>query len=153
MRAFLIGGLLAALALPVLGFDDWRRNDGYYGRDDRYRRDDRQYGRYRDNDSRRYGNNSPIERTISDLRRVGYSGYMSGGDRKHADKAVRELEQFRQKWQDGKWDNGKLDKAISEMRHLADARQLNGQDRRVIVRSIDDLLAFRSSGGRYSSRF
>lgn len=152
MRAFLIGTLITGLAIPGFGFDDWRR-DGYYGRDDRYGRNGGQYGRYRDSDTRRYGNFSPIERTISDLRRVGYGGYMSNGDRKHADKAVRELEQFRQKWQDGKWDNGKLDKAISEMRHLTDARQLNNQDRRLIARSIDDLLAFRSSGGRYSNRF
>src|SRR5689334_22787922 len=126
-------GLSLAVQAQVWGGGGYgRRNDPYYG-------------------NARYGNNAaPVNRAISDLERM--RGGWFNSDRKNIDKAISELTKFQDKmYRQGRFDTGHLDKAISHMQKVANNshRLFGGGQRNTIFRDLDELRAFRSSGGAY----
>jgi hypothetical protein len=60
---------------------------------------------------------------------------------------MNQLQQFRSRSQQGKFDNGKLDKVIEDLDHLSRANQVHPRDRQMLGRDMQDLRVFRSNGG------
>jgi hypothetical protein len=129
----------------------------YPQRDDPYYRNDPNRGYYPDQS--RYGNdrygsgrneNSLIGRVLADLNMAASNARLDGHERKHFDEAARQLEQFEDRWAQGKFDSGKLHEAIEELEHLAKADRVSGRDREILARDSYDLRQFRSTRGRYS---
>ena len=128
--------------------DDRYRDDRY--RDDRYRDD----GRYRDN-SYGYGygrGGNVIGRVMRDLDVAARNSgrFVDGHERDHFNRAMSDLRAFEDRWQRGQWENGRLDRAIEHVSHLADARQLNPRDRRIMADDANLLRQFRSSRSAYN---
>ena len=179
MRELFVGLLLAGLSVPMFAHDDYNVNNR--DRDDReYRNDRHDNGKHkgwykrnrnnRDNETYNgsyspygntggYGNSrgdgrygtSAVDRTVSDLSRIGSRGYIDGHESDHVNRAIQNLQEFNNRYRQGAFDSSRLDKAIDEMKHLANAQQLNPNDRQMIARDIEELRSFRSSGGRYLS--
>lgn len=127
MRRVMLGALLGALCLPLFGgqWDRWERRRGSpYG------------GNYR-----RY--DSPVDRVLNNLSRIASRAYVDNHERDHFENAMRHLQEFLYRFQQGRFDRGRLDRAIGDMSHLADARQLHPRDREMIRRDINQLRAFR----------
>jgi hypothetical protein len=103
------------------------------------------YGNSRDG---RYGT-SAVDRTMSDLSRIGSRGYTDSHESNHVNNAIQNLQEFNNRYRQGTFDSSRLDRAIDEMKHLANAQQLNPNDRQMIARDIEELRSFRSSGGGY----
>ncbi len=120
-------------------------NDGRYSQQRSYP-DQGRYGNV-------YGQGSLVGRVLSDLDRAARNAYLDGHERKHFDEAARKLQEFEERWAQGRFDNGKLDKAIENLNHLADADRVSGRDREMLARDIQDLRQFRSTGGRYSNGY
>jgi hypothetical protein len=96
----------------------------------------------------RRGSAAPVDRAISDLERM--RGGWFNSDHKHLDKAISELTKFQDKlYRQGRFDTGHLDKAISNMERAANhsGRPFGNGQRDTIFRDIDNLRAFRASGG------
>jgi hypothetical protein len=98
-----------------------------------------------------YGQGSLIGRVLSDLDRAAANAYLDGHERQHFDTVAQKLQEFEQRFAQGKFDTGKLDKAIENLDHLANADRVNGRDRDMLARDIQDLRQFRSTRGRYSN--
>ena len=111
--------------------------------------DPRQYG----NDRSGYGRNqgSLIGRIMSDLDRAASNGRLDGHERKHFDEAARKLQDFDDRWAQGRFDTGKLDGAIDNLKHLADADRVNRRDRQMLARDVEELRQFRASRGRFAN--
>ncbi len=147
MRKGIIGVLLAVLSTPLFADDyGWRRGGNGRYDDDRYEDDRRGSGR--NGKGRRSMNNGVVERTMNDLQRIGSRSYIDGHERDHVRKALNELQEFRSRYQQGRFDNGRLDRAIDSLDHLANAQQLDRRERDLIARRVDDLRSFRARGGR-----
>ena len=123
------------------GRDDgyYGRDDGYYGRDDDYRR-----GPYRNGGAY---SSAVIDRTMRDLEVAASRNRVDGHDRNHFSRAMNELQQFRYRSQQGRFDNGKLDKVIEDLDHLSRANQVHPRDRQMLGRDMQELRVFRSNGG------
>jgi hypothetical protein len=122
--------------------DPYYRNDpnrGYYPDQSRYGYDRHGYGR----------ENSLMERVLADLNVAASNARLDGHERKHFDEVAQKLQEFEERWAQGKFDTGKLDKAIQNLEHLADADRVRGRDRDMLARDLYDLRQFRSSRGRY----
>jgi hypothetical protein len=87
---------------------------------------------------------------LADLNMAASNARLDGHERKHFDEAARQLEQFEDRWAQGKFDSGKLHEAIEELEHLAKADRVSGRDREILARDSYDLRQFRSTRGRYS---
>ena len=120
-------------------------NRGYNGNDypDQGRNGNDRYG---------YGGNqdSLIGRVLSDLSRAA-ANTRFGRERKHFDEGARQLDQFENRWAQGKFDTGKIHEAIEELDHLAKSDRLSDRDREILARDAADLRQFQSSRGRYSN--
>ena len=140
MRNLIKVVLLTALSVPLFAqYGGWNR-DGYgYGNNSGYGN-----GGY----GRRSAGGAAVERALYDLQRIGSRGYMDRHEQGHVSRAIGELQEFRYQFQQGRFDNGRLDRAIDSMKHLANARQLDFRERELVARHIENLRAFRSSGGR-----
>jgi hypothetical protein len=101
---------------------------------------------YRD-DSPASGN--VIGRVMSDLNMAARNSRVDNHERKHFQSAMDDLRRFEDRQRQGKWDQGRLDKAIEHLSHLADARQLNPRDRRMMADDANMLRDFRASRYRY----
>jgi hypothetical protein len=124
------------------------RDDGYYGRDDDYRRREG----YRDERNSRYSA-AIIDRTVRDLQYAASRNRVDGHDRNHFNRAIDQLQQFNYKSQQGKFDTGKLDKAIEDLDHLSRADRVHPRDRQILGRDMQDLRIFRSNRGGYNSGY
>lgn len=127
------------------GDDPYYRNDpnrGYYPNQGRYGYDRYGYGR---------NEGSLIGRVLADLNMAASNARLDGHERKHFDEAAQKLQEFEDRWAQGKFDTGKLDKAIQNLEHLADADRVSGRDRDMLARDMQDLRQFRSTRGRYSN--
>lgn len=143
---------------PYYGNDPNYRNypdRGGYNNDDRY---SQQRGYYPDQGRYGYdrygygGNPGPlIGRVLADLDRAGENARFDGHERKHFEKAARQLEQFEDRRRQGKFDNGKIHAAIGELDHLVRADRVNRRDRQILARDREDLRQFSFSRGRYSN--
>jgi hypothetical protein len=161
-RMLLFGSGVLVLSLTAHGQS---RDPHYSQRDDPYRNgrngagyDDGRYSQQRGYpDQGRYGNGygqgSLVGRVLSDLDRAARNAYLDGHERKHFDEAARKLQEFEERWAQGRFDNGKLDKAIENLDHLANADRVSGRDREMLARDVQDLRQFRSTGGRYSNGY
>ena len=142
--------LVAALAVPTFAQYPYtygrNRDDGYYGRDDGYygRNDDYRRGPYQNGGTY---SSAIIDRTMRDLEMAATRNRVDAHDRNHFNRAMNELQQFRYRSQQGKFDNGKLDKVIEDLDHLSRANQVHPRDRQMLGRDMQDLRAFRSNGG------
>lgn len=128
------------------------RNDPYdnYGYRDYGRGGNYPYGsNYPYGNSGRYGN-SPVSNTLNNLSRISSRGFVDRHERDHFSKAMQNLQDFEYRYRQGQFESSRLDRAIDEMKHLASANQLHPGDRQIIARDIENLRAFRSTGGRYS---
>jgi len=123
--------LLVALGavIPALARDD----DRYRGRNQGYG-----YG---------YGAAGPVDRAISDLQRAARGGWLDGHERKHIEHAMNDLDRFRRRWSEGRFDKGRLDSAIENMQHLVNADRVRGRDRQVLAADLAALRDFRASRG------
>lgn len=96
---------------------------------------------------------TPVDRALSNLQRAARNArWIDSHERKHLERATRELVRFQERWYDGRFDRGRLDKAIENIQDLADSRQLHPMDRRVLSADLHALRDFRSRGGHYAGR-
>jgi hypothetical protein len=151
--ALLGATLFAPVTVAVADDDDdyrWgrdRRDRGVWRDDDGWRNNRRDNGRWRNS------GRSPISSAIRDLQQMSYSNrYISGHDRNHFDRALYHLSRFEDRWQSGRFEKDRLDDAIDHMKDLAGANRLNSRDRQRISYHINEIRAFRSSGGAYYGR-
>lgn len=130
--------------------DPYYRTDpnGRYSQQGGYDPDQGPYG----NDRYGYGRNqdSIVGRVLADLNVAASNARLDGHERKHFDDAIRQLEQFEDRWAQGRFDSGKLHEAIEDLEHLANADRVRRPDREILARDIEDLRRFRSARGRYS---
>jgi hypothetical protein len=173
--------VVAALAVPMFADnDDWRRgrNDGYYGRDDDYRRnrrdDDHRRNRNRDygysrNDRYGYGNGTygsgtygygnggiysrgnsgVIYQTLRDLQSAASRNRVDGHERDHFNRAMSELQQISYRSQ-GQMDAGRLNRVLEDLDHLSRADQIHPRDRQVLARDRQALQSTYYNGGGYN---
>jgi hypothetical protein len=135
--------------------DPYYRNDPYYQNfpnqggynDGRYSRQSGYPDRY--GDGRNQG--SLIGRVVSDLNMAARNSRFDRRERKHFDEGVRQLQQFEDRWAQGRFDTGKLHEAIEELDHLAKSDRVSGRDREILARDAADVRRFRSTRGQYSN--
>jgi len=139
LAAAFAGAVLVCTAPVVLAHDD-----GYRRGSNRYRYD-------RSRDSGWYGRSGfgVIDRTMSDLRIAASRNRVDRHERDHFARAVNELQAFRYRLAQGRFDEGRLNRAIEDLEHLANARQLHPTDRRILARDMFQLRSFRNAQGGY----
>jgi len=155
MRQSVLTAILGTILLGAAAGQanaQWR-DDQY--RDDRYRDDG-----YRDNGRGGYGRQGSgygrggnvVGRVMRDLEIAARTSgrHVDSHERNHFNRAMSELRTFEDRWQRGQWDNGRLDRAIEDLSHLADSRQLNPRDRRMLADDANLLRDFRNSRGNYN---
>ena len=135
--------------------DPYYRNDpnrGGYG-DDSYSRQGDSYPGWRGYGDDGHGGNqgSLVRRVMSDLNRAVSNARLVQHERKHFDEAAIRLQDFQERWAQGRFDSGKLDKAIQNLEHLANADRVRGRDRAMLARDVQDLRQLRATAGRYSN--
>ena len=123
-------------------------NDGRYSRQSGYP-DQGRYGNGRYGDGR--NQDSLIGRVVSDLNMAARNSRFDRRERKHFDEGVRQLQQFEDRWAQGRFDTGKLHEAIEELDHLAKSDRVSGRDREILARDAADVRQFRSTRGQYSN--
>lgn len=124
MRRFLLAAaaLLAFAAPEMLAHDDdWAPFGRGRGRD---RDRDREVGRY----GYSGGMRNIVDRTLSDLRRAAQRNYVDGHERRHFERAMNELREFRYRQ-----DYGRLSRVIEDLEHLVNADQVHPSDRRALA--------------------
>lgn len=159
--ALLCGSAVLALGLAAQAQTYGQQGDPYnrggynggYNNDDRYSRQGGYYpdqGRY-GNDRYGYGGNQNalIGRVLSDLDRAAGDARFDDRERKHFDEAARQLEQFQDRWMQGKFDKGKIHEAIEELDHLVNSDRVSRRDRQILARDREELRQFSSARGRY----
>ena len=159
--------IVAALAVPMFAHDndddrDWRRNDGYYGRDNDNRRDrNRDYGYSRDTGyGYGYGNSGVYSRggsnvlnqTMRDLQSAASRSRIDGHERNHFNRAMSELQQMSYRSQ-GRIDTGRLNRVIEDLDHLSRADQIHPRDRQILARDRQALQSLGYNGGGYNNRW
>jgi hypothetical protein len=119
-----------------------------YARDDDYDRGRWDYGnrRFRDSGWYRPGGAGIVDRTMSDLRRAASRNRVDSHERDHFQRAMNELQTFRFRLADGRFDEGRLNRAIEDLEHLSNARQLHPADRRILAQDMYELRDFRRYG-------
>ncbi len=142
------GVMIASAGLNAQGYpyprypDRDRRSAPYYG-DDRYGRQG-SWGRGDPGDV--------VQRVIRDMDLAARNSFTDRHERGHFDRAISELLEFQDRWSRRRQvDAKRLDRAVDSMRHLAEARQLEGRSRRMIGQDIEILRDLREElrGYRY----
>lgn len=90
-----------------------------------------------------------VDRVHTDLTNAYERFHFSNGDRDRLNKAEKELREFSQKWQGGKFDKGQLDDSISSIQHVLDANKLHREDRSAIDEDISQLRKMREAYNRH----
>jgi hypothetical protein len=88
-----------------------------------------------------------VVNALRDLNSIAARARVDSHERDHFRKAIRELSEFHDRAQRGRFDRGSLDSAIDNMEHLAAAHQLHPRDRAVIHQDLQTLRILRSQGG------
>src|SRR5436853_4001544 len=84
----------------------------------------------------------------------GWGGICGGGDQRHVQGALNELQNFDSRWRSGNWDQRRLDKAIEHVSALANSRYVNGRDRQLMYNDANMLREFRATrGGTGNGRY
>jgi hypothetical protein len=86
---------------------------------------------------------------MSDLRIAASRNRVDNHERDHFARAMNELQAFRYRLSQGRFDEGRLNRAIEDLEHLADARQIHPSDRRVLARDMVELRRLRNGGLGY----
>src|SRR5438105_10323188 len=73
-----------------------------------------------------------VDRVHTDLNNAYGRFHFSSGDRDRLNKAEKELREFSQKWQGGKFDKGQLDDAIASIQHVLDDNKMRHEERNSI---------------------
>ena len=113
-----------------------------------YRGEDRRYDGYRDDRSR--AGREPLDRVRADVdRAMRDTRYLSRDDGKRIDKVRREISDFQQKWERGKFDRRELGDVINSLQKVVDRNRLDPRDRNMLMNDVAQLREFRSRGGMY----
>ena len=119
------------------------------------RYDDREFGR--DYGRGGFGNDSyrrsfdPVRSTLDTLYSLGNRARVDRHEADHIRRAVRELTQFEERRQRGRFDRGSLNEAIENLRDLARADQLHPRIRERVASHLRDLYQLRD-GSDYRDR-
>jgi hypothetical protein len=89
-----------------------------------------------------------VDRVHTDLTNAYGRFHFSSGDRDRLNKAEKELREFSQKWQGGKFDKGQLDDAIASIQHVLDDNKMSHEDRSAIDEDISQLRKMREAYNR-----
>ena len=130
-------GSVSAFAQPQGRYDDRRKDDrgnSGFGRT---------YGNGGDYGRRTY---DPVRASIDTLYAIEARARVDRHEVNHLRRAVRELTEFAERRQRGRFDRGSLNEAIEQMRNLAQADQLHPRDRSLIAANLRDLYRLRESG-------
>jgi hypothetical protein len=111
------------------------------------------HAQYRDRFDGRgaYGNGqneNVVARVMRDVQAAGRDSY-TGRRNRDFQRAMDELQRFDERWRRGQWDQGRLDRSIERVSALANSRDVNPRDRRVMFDDANLLRDFRASQGRY----
>jgi hypothetical protein len=137
------GVMIAGVSLNAQVYrypDRNRRNAPYY--------DEGRYGRQ---GSMGYGDPADVvQRVIRDMDLAARSSYVDRHEREHFERTISELMGFQDRWSRRRQVETKhLDRAVDNMKHLAEARQLDGRARRMIAQDIEILRNLRAQLHRY----
>ena len=86
-----------------------------------------------------------VDRVHADLDRAYGVRHFSNDDREHLNHAEKELWEFAQTWDKGKFDVGRLDDAIGSIQHVLDKNKLPASDRTAISDDITQLHRMREA--------
>ena len=81
-----------------------------------------------------------VDRVHTDLNHAYGQWHFSNGDRDRLNHSEKELREFAQKWEHGKFDKGQLDDSIASIQHVLDNNKMPPQERDAI---FDDLTQLR----------
>jgi hypothetical protein len=90
-----------------------------------------------------------VDRVHTDLNNAYSRFHFSNGDRDRLNKAEKELREFSQKWQGGKFDKGQLDGAIASIQHVLDDNKMSHDERNAIDDDISQLRKMREAYNRH----
>jgi hypothetical protein len=89
-----------------------------------------------------------VDRVHTDLERAYGVHHFSGDDRGRLNHAEKELREFAQKWDRGKFDKGQLDDAISAIQHALDNNKMPPNARDAISYDVSQLRGMREAYDR-----
>ena len=90
-----------------------------------------------------------VDRVHTDLNNAYGRFHFSSGDRDRLNKAEKELREFSQKWQGGKFDKGQLDDSIASIQHVLDDNKVSHDERNAIDEDISQLRKMREAYNRH----
>jgi hypothetical protein len=142
--AVAIAGVMFTCSAPVASARDndrgWNDNQNWERNRGRSRTDNRYGGAYGNSD--RYRGSGVIDQVMFDLQRVASRNRVDSHERDHIRDAMNDLQRLR-----SRFDDGRLRSAIGNLDHLAKARQIHPNDRRLLARNINELQRLRYGGG------
>ena len=86
-----------------------------------------------------------VDRVHTDLDHAYRARHFSNDDRERLNHAEKELREFAQTWDKGKFDVGRLDDAISSIQHVLDDNKLPESDRSAISDDVTQLRRMREA--------
>ena len=86
-----------------------------------------------------------MDRVHADLDHAYGVWHFSNEDREHLNRAEKELREFAQTWDKGKFDVGRLDNAIGSIQHVLDSNKLPESDRTAISDDVTQLHRMREA--------
>jgi hypothetical protein len=86
-----------------------------------------------------------VDRVHADLNRAYGVHHFSGDDRDRLNHAEKELREFAQKWDRGKFDKGQLDGVISAIQHALDNNKMPPETRDAIAYDVSQLRKMREA--------
>ena len=86
-----------------------------------------------------------VDRVHTDLDHAYGVWHFSKDDREHLNRAEKELREFSQTWDKGKFDVGRLDNAIGSIQHVLDSNKLPEGDRTAISDDVTQLHRMREA--------
>jgi hypothetical protein len=89
------------------------------------------------------------ERVHDDLNHAYGAWHFSNGDRDRLNHAEKELREFFQKWEHGKFDKGQLNGVIDSVQHVLNNNKLPPRDRDAISDDITQLRGMREAYARH----
>jgi hypothetical protein len=90
-----------------------------------------------------------VDRVHTDLNNAYGRFHFSNGDRNRLNKAEKELREFSQKWQGGRFDKGQLDDSIASIQHVLDDNKMKHDDRNALDEDISQLRKMREAYDRH----
>lgn len=90
-----------------------------------------------------------VDRVHTDLNHAYGVWHFSDGDRDRLNHAEKELREFAEKWDHGKFDKGQLNGAIDSIQHVLDGNKMPAADRDAISDDISQLRRMREAHERH----